>query len=378
MDYHHLRQRAKAMLPTPVYRAGQRVMQAQRATHHTLNNMRVLNQYKLLNDVIRNVAKVNIGSIVPSLYRLRAQEIDKIAQAHHAHQTPTAKSPEQQPSVTIVLLSLDRWHLTQRCLQSIYAHSDYPFQVLIFDNGSQPETVAHLRAEEERQDDLRVIYCPTNLGVAGGRNRAFAAVETDYVISLDNDMICHPSWLKGIMACALRHQAAFVCPLLLDPRGNVWAAGADLVRTYNETVVEIEPWFHDLPLPIVQALLSKGDFATTFVFGGAGLYSTSAFHTCQGLADYFVGWEDIDFSLRLAELGYKVWVTSQSVVTHDHEWKPQTQADVDYVRKRYDIDRLRQAAQQFEARWGVQVFTDQSIAETQERIRRKAGATIAH
>jgi GT2 family glycosyltransferase len=185
-------------------------------------------------------------------------------------------------------------------------------------------------------------------------------------------MICHSGWLRETMACAMRHTADFVAPLRLDPNGSVWAFAPELVRTESETVLEIARWFHDLPPATVQSIFGENDIVTNFISGGAGLFSRAAFQACGGFDEgYLAGFEDMDLSLKLAACGYTVWATTRAVLTHDDEWLPQTPADVEYARARYDKDLLRAAADRFQARWGVQVLPTKYVQSFQERLERK-------
>jgi GT2 family glycosyltransferase len=301
------------------------------------------------------------------LRRFYPQEMAKIAEAQQTPE-PRAPAPARQPSVTIVVLALDRLHLTRRCIDSIFAHSDYPFTLLIHDDGSQPETLAYLQELQSTHANVRLSGPTTRIGLAHARNLAFAQAQTDYIFSLDNDIICHPGWLQAAMACAVRQSAHFVAPLRLAVSGTVWAFAPELIRTENETVLEIARWFHDLPLAQVQALFERADVCTNFISGGAGLYSRAAFMDCGGFTDYGVGFEDMDFSLTLAARGYSVWATAAAVLTHDEAWLPQTPADEAYARARYQADGLRRAADRFRARWGVEVLPDKYAHSIQQRL----------
>lgn len=302
--------------------------------------------------------------------RLYPQELGKLAgtQANSIRLTMTAN----QPSVTVVVITYNRLHLTQRCISSIYAHADYSFELLIYDVGSERETIDYLRDRQVAHDNLTLIEQSPPEALAVTRNRAFARVQTDYVYSLDNDIVCHPGWLRETLACALRHKADFVAPLRLNPDGSVWAFGAELVRSKDETVMEIARWFHDVPLSTIQLWLGERDIVTNFVPGGAGLFSVAAFRECGGFNEsYGVGFEDLDFSLTLARRGHQVWATPRAVLTHDDEWLPQTDADVRYARARYDAQSLRRAADLFRARWGVEVLPAKYEVSLQERLDRK-------
>lgn len=293
-------------------------------------------------------------------------------QARRQPTLPEVKSASGQPGVTVVVLSRNRLHLTRRCLESLYADADYPFELLIHDDGSQPETLAYLREQQAARDNLTLVRHPSPLGVAAARNLAFSLARTDYVFSMDNDMICHPGWLRETMACAVRHRAAFVVPLRLNVVGTVWAFAAELVRHENDTILEIARWFHDLPLSTVQSLFGENDPVTNLVPGGAGLYSTAAYQACGGFDEGYGGaFEDLDFSLKLAARGYEVMATARAVLTHDDEWLPQVDADREYARARYDPEMLRRAAGHFRARWGVEVLPDKYVVSLRRRLERK-------
>ena len=317
--------------------------------------------------------------MAPSTRRLYPQELLKIAAARQAseHESPALPPVEDWPSVTVLVLTRDRLHLTRRCVESLYANSDYAFQLLIYDDGSQAETLAYLRHLRDSQNNVQRSQVrlieesePTGWGVA--RNRAFALATTDYVMSIDNDMICHPGWLREAMACAVRHQAAFVAPLRLNPDGAVWGHAADLIRTDEGKVLEIARWFHDLPLATVQSLFAGADVSANFVPGGAGLFLRDAFFECGGFDQaYQAGFEDLDLSLKLAARGYTVWTTERAVLTHDDQWHPLTAADVAYARSRYDQAALRASADHFKAVWGYDVLPQKYVGSFQMRLQGK-------
>lgn len=302
--------------------------------------------------------------------RLYPQELAKLAGAQV--NSASLKTTAWQPNVTVVVLTFNRLHLSRRCIESIYAHADYPFNLLVYDDGSEQETIDYLQDQLAARDKLTLIEPHPHIGWAAARNRAFSRASTDYVFSLDNDIVCQPGWLRETMACAVRHDADFVAPLRLNPGGSVWAFGAELVRSENDTVLEIARWFHDVPLSTIQSWLGERDMMTNFVPGGAALFSVAAFRECGGFDEgYGAGFEDLDFSLKLAKRGYRVWATPRAVLTHDNEWLPQTDADVRYARARYDNEALRRAADLFHARWGVEVLPAKYKVSIQERLDRK-------
>ncbi len=286
--------------------------------------------------------------------------------------------PPQRPRVTIVVLSLDRLHLTQRCVDSIFAHADYPFDLLIHDDGSQPEVLAYLHRLKAAHDNVQLIESRKRLGCAAARNLAFAQAQGTYVFSLDNDIVCHPGWLRETVACAVRRRADFVAPLRLDSSGRVWSFAAELTTLETAGVLEIARWFHDLPVDTVQQWFADADTRTNFIPGGVGLFARAAFQDCGAFVEgYQFGFEDMDFSMKLRQRGYKVWATPRAMLTHDDGWQPRCEADVHYARRRYDLETLRAAAALFKERWGVEVLPDKYEDSLLRRLDSKLRETDA-
>lgn len=303
--------------------------------------------------------------------RLYPQELAKIAAARGRPVVQHGRALDRQPSVTIVVLTLDRLHVTRRCIESIYAHSDYPFTLLIHDDGSQSATLEYLQELARTHDNVKLDLGAPRLGCAAARNHVLAQVASDYIFFLDNDMLCHPGWLRETMACAVQHNAHFVAPLRLDIDGQVWAFAPEMIRTENDSVLEIARWFHDLPLAVVQSFFAHADATTNFISGGAGLYARAAFETYGGFEPYEVGAEDLDFCMKLAARGESVWATAVAVLTHDDAWLPQTPADVQYARARNDLGALRRDADHFRARWGLEVLPAKYVASFEQRLEKK-------
>ncbi|MEM7130820.1 MAG: glycosyltransferase [Chloroflexota bacterium] len=360
----------QSRLPSSVVTRIQNVLNTMRRGRHTFRMGSTLAKNRLLKTLFRELVQQRKWQLVGAFSSLQDEELEKIIQARTSS-LKVQQSIEKGPTVTIVLLSLDRFHLTKTCLDSIYANSDYPFQVLIFDNGSHPDTITQLQKLESTHENLSIIYHDKNLGVAGGRNAAFSAVTTDYIMCLDNDVICHKGWLRELMHCAVAYEADLVSPMVLANDGSVWSCGADLVRVHDDTYIEVYPWFHGWQPEDVQAIVGEGQFTADFINGCAGLYRTEVFHACGRFPDYFVGWEDLDFSLTASQRQITAWVEPKSRITHDHNWEPKVKADIAYLEERYDIGALQAAASQFEERWGIKVFPEKFVVSTQTKVSQK-------
>lgn len=78
------------------------------------------------------------------------------------------------------------------CLQALHAQ-DAEFEICIVDNASTDGTVAHLEAA-----GYRVIANTVNLGYAAAHNQALAQTDSEYVLTLNPDVLLQPGYLAAM------------------------------------------------------------------------------------------------------------------------------------------------------------------------------------
>lgn len=255
--------------------------------------------------------------------------------------------------LTITFLSCNRVDLSLRLLQSIKDQMpDFAGEVLIFDNGSSASTIERLEAFMTTCEfRTRLIRSETNLGVARGRNRSVEDVGTSWVMSLDNDII----FVRDPRATVQREIAQLGCkflslPLLNPDRRSYFAFGGHLhVRLDDKNLFEVAgggAFAVDEQVPTAPASIG------TFLFGTACIFEAAAFRACGGFDEaLFVGFEDIDLSLRLFSNGLKVGCSGGSFLVHDHP-STRDQDDVDYERTRFSRRHIEAAARHLERKYG--------------------------
>ena len=305
--------------------------------------------------------------------RLYPQEMLKI---HEASQNKIGeKFPAESPEVTIVLLSYERVGMTKRCIESCFEHAGYPFKMLVFDNGSTQAAVDELKPFLANYPEITFYENGENLGSSNGRNAAFSLVKTPYILSLDNDTICHPNFLVEAMKVALIKDCSFVSPMRLNLDGSVWDLGMELELNDETGMINYLRWFHDMAPNQVEAWMAGGEFQTNSVSGGVMLLKRDAFWDCGGFAALEAGiWMgDIDISIRIKQTGHEIWTAHRSMITHDDEWKPLSEADKEYVRFRYDLKKLQQSDDFIKERYGKSAVSDGLIQNMQDRLTKKLG-----
>lgn len=286
-------------------------------------------------------------------------------------------------NLTIAFLSLNRSSLSIRLLESIRKHLvNFAGEVLIGDNGSAPDELDNLKKYLEREFPYRwrLLEFGQNHGVAGGRNRLMDAAGTDWVMLLDNDiyLVANPlATIQRELATLGTHFMSF--PLLNPDHATYFARGACLQTLIQEgrPRLTINPFIPSgAPTDAGRGSGNRDDkespFLCTFLFGGASILNRHSFHRLGGFDDgMFIGFEDIDFSLRLFREGMKVATSSADFLVHDHP-QAASQTDDDYERIRFSRQKLRESALYLERKTGFKIWGEE-VEEWMRENARKQG-----
>ncbi len=82
------------------------------------------------------------------------------------------------------------------CLESLRAHADMEFDLLVFDNASCPEAREFLLTSQRDGNIQYLILSEQNVGKAGAWNVIFGAAPGEYVAYADSDVYFFPDWLS--------------------------------------------------------------------------------------------------------------------------------------------------------------------------------------
>ena len=262
-------------------------------------------------------------------------------------------------NLTISFLSLNRSTLSARLLRSISEYlPDFAGEVLIIDNGSTTEEISQLRSLCEAQPyRWRLVELGKNYGVAGGRNRTIPHVRTDWLMCLDNDIYFTRNPLPQVQHDLARLGCHFMSlPLLDSDEKSIFARGGHLYLSFEHGELHIgagSACRQEVP----ENLDGEG-FLATFLFGGACVVNRKTFENVGSYDEaMFVGFEDIDFSIRLFQQGYKVGSSSILALVHDHP-TPSSSVDRDYEKERFSRNLLRESARHMEDKHGFRIWSD--------------------
>lgn len=261
-------------------------------------------------------------------------------------------------NLTFAILSMNRSSLTIRLMNSIARWiPNFEGEFLIGDNGSIEEEKKELRNTMKLMPyRCRMIEFGNNYGVAGGRNRLYAEVQTDWLIQADNDVYFVGNPLEKIQSDVAQLGCHFMSiPVLNKKDSETFVYGGHLYVENMQNRVSVGGG-SVLISPSVETNVEHDPFLCTFLSGCVSLMRRDTFFKLGGYDEgMFVGFEDTEFSVRIFQEGYKIGTCGIACVIHDHP-RPEKKPDSDYEKRRFSKNHLQEAARYFEKKHGFCVW----------------------
>lgn len=213
----------------------------------------------------------------------------------------------------IVLTHGGAEEITAACIDSLLAQ-EYPYlTVLLVDNASFDGSGERLR---DRYPQIRYLNTGGNYGYTGGNNRGMKhALENgaDFLMVLNNDTVLEKDCVSQLVrAVPTASNLGVIAPKILyfDDPGRIWYAGGDYLpgRAIGRHRQELEP---DDPRELPR--LDDMTFATGCCF----LMPADVARRTGGFRDdFFIYCEDVELSLRLARMGYRLYYQPAARLRH--------------------------------------------------------------
>lgn len=213
---------------------------------------------------------------------------------------------EKRPKVFVVILNYNGKDVLKKCLASVFKN-DYPnWEIVLVDNNSTDGSFESARADFSK---VHFVKNSENLGFSAGNNIGIRfALErmADYVLLLNNDVEVEKDFLSNLINIAEKDEKiGILSPVIFDgDTRQVWFSGGNISWLRMKSAHE-------------RKIRTVAFYESSFLTGCAMLVKKEVFKKIGLLdEDYFLYWEDADFSLRAGKGGFKKTVVTSSWVYH--------------------------------------------------------------
>jgi GT2 family glycosyltransferase/ADP-heptose:LPS heptosyltransferase len=219
----------------------------------------------------------------------------------------------EQPSVSIVLLHYNKYHLVEACLSSIFRHgARCSFEVIVVANGSPTE---NLEALQQWRPNIRILHLEANQTFAAAMNAGARTARGRYLLLLNDDTTVTAGWLDELHSFLESDpNIGIVGPKLLYPDNGLIQHCGTVV---NENGM-CEHLYKNLPSNLAAA--NRPRYFRTLT-GACLLISRDLFFQLGGFDLAYIkmgGCEDTDLCFKVIECGQTPAYCPTSVVYH-HE-----------------------------------------------------------
>jgi hypothetical protein len=219
-----------------------------------------------------------------------------------------------EPKVSLITVNYNQAEMTCALLQSIRQQGYPNTEVIVVDNASDKNPGALFR---DRFPEAVFLRSEQNLGFAGGNNLALPHATGDFLLFINNDAELTNGAIRHLLDVFETHpKAGIVSPLICYmPEGN---ATPDVIQYAGMT--------HLHPLTGRNRTLGhqesdQGQFSqpaqTAYAHGAAMMVPRQVLEQAGPMQeDFFLYYEELDWSERIRRAGWEVWVQPRARVYH--------------------------------------------------------------
>ncbi|HVN24643.1 MAG TPA: glycosyltransferase [Syntrophorhabdales bacterium] len=212
------------------------------------------------------------------------------------------------PTVSVIIVNYNGLQYLDECFSSLFAMDtrEAKVELIMIDNGSSDNSVAFVK---ERFPAVNVIeHGENHFGKAV--NLGIEKSTGSYLVLLNNDTAVDRNWLNGLIR-------------MFDQDAHIGAVQSKVMfadrKTINSTGVrEVEDfYFSDIGFEEADAGQYEKPTERDYFTGGSVMISRACLDDVGYLdEDYIMFFEDVDYSIRCRDKGWKIFYSPSSVVYH--------------------------------------------------------------
>lgn len=205
------------------------------------------------------------------------------------------------PLIYVILLNYKGFEDTSACIDSLH-YTDYSnYKLVVVDNCSSDDSFERLQA---KYTDIVFLLAPDNNGFSAGNNIGIHyALDhgADYVLMLNNDTVVEPDFLTRMVDVANEDTVVTPSIYYYDEPHDIWYADGHI--NYNRCIVS-----------------NGSDLESKYCDYASGCCLLMSRKILEAVGDwaeeYFMYYEDMDYSLRIKENGFQIFYCKDAVIYH--------------------------------------------------------------
>ena len=211
--------------------------------------------------------------------------------------------------VSIITVNYNGFIDTCEMIESFHKYETYPYEFIVVDNGS------HMPEGEELQKKYPdiVVIKNTNTGFAGGNNAGLSIAKGHYLFFINNDTLIKAPVLNTlIQRLESDKKNGGVSPMLKYAYAPDILQYAGFTPFSYITLRNSAIGYNDKDQPCYHEACE-----TASLHGAAMIVSREVLQKAGPMSeDYFLFYEEFDWSARILHTGYRLWYEPAAVVYH--------------------------------------------------------------
>jgi len=224
--------------------------------------------------------------------------------------------------LSIIIVNYNVRYFLEQCLLSIRkAKHDLSLEIFVVDNHSSDDSLEMVRA---KFPEVILIENLNNVGFSSANNQAIELATGKYLLLLNPDTILSEDTLSSCFEFMEVHEdAGAVCVKMIDGSGHYLPESKRGKPTLKASLFKMTGIYKLFPTSgfvnsYYAGHLNEDEMASIEVMTGAFMFLRKTVVDKIGLLDesFFMYGEDIDYSYRVLEAGYKNYYLPSSTIIH--------------------------------------------------------------
>lgn len=246
--------------------------------------------------------------------------------------------------ITVCITHHDRLEKLRRALDRLEEATSVDYQVRIHNNGVLDADIeAFLTATLAGDGPVNeVFHTQENIGIGPSRALLLSDIDTEYAMVLDDDMLVESGWDDAMLSVmeAEPDMGVVGAPFMTTGDGGITDGGQHINRTGG--VLNRRHTDYSVLADPKTEYVAVDDTPM-----GSSLIRSEVLDDVELDDRYEIGFEDLDFSLQVADAGWKVAMSAETVFYHDKR-----DIDTEYTRTRRDYSTIRESYWTLVDTWG--------------------------